>query len=206
MSEAMARAIEELEEKLREPMKVVTELKQAINLLCRHAGMPERYQDANPAAAEAKPSIRSLAVDQFYGRPLATVVGEILEMRKEAKLGPGTVNEVYDDLIKGGFKFDSTNEENSKRGLRSSLAKNPKFHKLPNGSYGLTAWYPAVKAAKPKDSASNGGGDTDDEPGVEGADPEANRDPLDVLDAPVDLANVKAPEGKPEPKKGGGLW
>lgn len=37
------------------------------------------------------------------------------------------------------------------------MQKNPAFHKLPNGFYGLTAWYP--KAKKDKSDPDNSGAD-----------------------------------------------
>jgi hypothetical protein len=149
MSEQMKPAIAILQTELKEQEQQVIETKKLINSLCKRSGMPPMYADAELTVSGGVPlSIRS---DQFYGQPLAGSIREILQMRRALNQGPATVNEIYDSLHEGGFKFETKNEDNSKRGLRISLMKNTAvFHKLPNGKFGLLEWYPNVKAAKPK--------------------------------------------------------
>lgn len=56
----------------------------------------------------------------------------------------------------------SKDEDGQKRGVAITLAKNSaKFHKLPNGDFGLLVWYPNVKAKKESrsDSAATAAGD-----------------------------------------------
>ena len=143
MSDHFLKTIDVLETKLRDQLSEVGRLKRMINDLCSLAGMPPRYSDA---LVESAPTVGAMRSDQFYGRPLATVVREYLEMRKGSNLGPASVGEIHTALIEGGFKFETSNEENAKRGLRVSLSKNSTtFHKLPNGDWGLLDWYPAAK-------------------------------------------------------------
>ena len=88
--------------------------------------------------------------DEYYGKALASVVRMVLEARKSASIGPATVNEIYDAMVKGGYQFETRIEDNAQRGLRVSLSKNTTvFHRLPSGKYGLTEWYPAVKEKDP---------------------------------------------------------
>ena len=165
MSEHINRTIADLESRLAAQQEEVSRLKRTINDHCELAGQPPRYQDVD---ARTAPSVSAMRSDQFYGRPLATVVREYLEMRKGSNLGPSSVNAIYTALVEGGFKFETSNEENAKRGLRVSLSKNSNtFHKLPNGDWGLLEWYPAAKRSSVR-SARN----EEDESGHEGEESE----------------------------------
>lgn len=149
MSEHILKTVEELERKLLEQQTAVTTTKKLINQLCEMANTPPRYANVE-AENKSGPSL-SIRSDQFYGQPQATCVRVILEMRKALDKGPATINEIYDALQQGGFAFDTKNDENAKRGLRISVAKNTAlFHKLPNGRIGLLEWYPNAKNSKPK--------------------------------------------------------
>jgi len=119
------------------------EKKRMVNDLCKLAGMSPIYADTSVTAQNGTIGFRS---DEFYGKPLASVVRSILEKRAAAGMGAASVSEIYDAMVKGGYKFTAKSEDNAKRGLYISLAKNTStFHKLPNGNYGLLSWYPAVK-------------------------------------------------------------
>lgn len=152
MSEHILKTVADVEEKLKVAEAEVTQLKRVINDLLEMAGHPPRYAAAEPESHAA--SVTSMRTDQFYGRPMATVVREYLAMRKAAQMDPpASVREIYDALVKGGFKFEASSEKNAIDGLRISLAKNTAvFHKLPNGAWGLVEWYPSVK----KKAARNG--------------------------------------------------
>ncbi len=137
----------------------VVSLKRIINDLRVRSGDAPLY-DAQDLDRGSGPS--TIKDDQFYGRKLATVVKEVLSLKGSAC----KVTEIYNTLVEGGFKFDTKNDDNAKRSLRISLSKNPAFHRLPNGSYGLLDWYPAVKAkgdgaSDASDKASHDGGDDD---------------------------------------------
>lgn len=164
MADHIKQTIADLQAKLKEQEAAVLDSKRLINNLCKLAGMPEMYAEAELQAASG-PSL-SIQSDQFYGQPLSTCIRQILEMRRALKQGPATVNDIYDSLAAGGFKFETKNEDNAKRGLRISLTKNTAiFHKLPNGKFGLLEWYPSAKAAKPKDETEEEG--TESETGTE---------------------------------------
>jgi len=80
---------------------------------------------------------------------LQTAVREYLDMRKLQNLGPTTPREIYTAITSGGFQFETKDEHTALVGLRALLRKRTAFfHKLPNGTYGLTSWYPDAK--KPK--------------------------------------------------------
>jgi hypothetical protein len=133
----------------------LTEKKKLANLLYKMNGENAAFQNVDGSAASIRP-------DEFYGRPLATAVEEVLVRRKRVGLGAATVSEIYEVLKQGGFHFNTKNDENAKRNLYDKLAKNPKFHRLPNSStYGLTAWYPNIK--KIKDSKDQPEGAEEDE-------------------------------------------
>ena len=144
MSEHIRRTIEELQLELRKQEADVADTKQIINKLCVRAGMPPMYAETDPSASS---SIQlSIQSDQFYGQPLAANIRTILEMRRASKQGPASVNDIYAGLQQGGYRFETKDEQNAKRGLRVSLTKNTAlFHKLPNGLFGLTDWYPKIK-------------------------------------------------------------
>ena len=165
MAEQIKGAIEVLLTELKEQEQQVVETKKLINSLCKRSGLPPMYADSDLNVSSGVPlSIRS---DQFYGQPLAGSIREILQMRRALNRGPATVNEIYEALHEGGFKFETKNVENSKRGLRISLMKNTAvFHKLPNGQFGLLEWYPNVK--KPKEAASSAEADAESDADADG--------------------------------------
>jgi hypothetical protein len=73
-----------------------------------------------------------------------------LEMRKNQGLGPASTREIYDALRQGGYQFEAKTPDIAMVGMRALLRTQPNvFHKLPQGTYGLTTWYPDAK--KPKD-------------------------------------------------------
>jgi hypothetical protein len=64
-------------------------------------------------------------------------------------------------LLKGGFDFEAQgwNDAMRLKNLGISMGKNSLiFHRLPNGTWGLTKWYPNIKqkkaAAKSNEKAS----------------------------------------------------
>jgi hypothetical protein len=148
LSDHIKRTIADLQDELAKQESAVIETKKLINMLCGRAGIAPMYADAQLQPSGVALSIRS---DQFYGQPLAGAIRTILEMRKSQGRGPATVNELYDALLEGGFKFDTKDEANAKRGLRISVTKNTQtFHRLPGptGRIGLLEWYPRAKQPK----------------------------------------------------------
>ncbi len=151
MSEKLEAAISELKEHLDQQLQEAADTKKMINALRKRMGLDPLYADV---AVEQVGAIRP---DQFYGKPLAAAAGEYLERRKQAC----QAEEIMRGLEQGGFDFDATGwkEKDRLRMLALSLAKNnTKFHKLPNGTYGLLAWYDqAVLAKRTKEEKKQNG-------------------------------------------------
>jgi hypothetical protein len=140
-------AINRLVEDITKAESRIAEQKRMVNRLCELAERPPLYANIDEPNA---PQIGNIRTDRFYGQPLATAIRDYLQMRKASGLGAASVREIYDTLIKGGFKFEAKDDVNAQRGLRQSLTKNSAtFHKLPNGAYGLLEWYPGAKPARP---------------------------------------------------------
>lgn len=139
-------AIDALEEELVTIERQAAELRSIINMLCKRAGLDPRHAiDISIHTVTAT----SIKPDTFYGKKMQTAAREFLEMRKRADLGPAKPRQIFDALTAGGFQFETKNETISVISLRSGLRKNSAtFHKLPNGEYGLKAWYQNVKVAK----------------------------------------------------------
>lgn len=151
MSDHLDKTIADLQRHLTDLEDQTIDTKKAINSLCRVNGKSAIYTDLE--RSEVPTLNGKMNGDEYYGKALATVVREILVARKDAGLGPATVNELFATMTDGGYLFEAKTADNSKRGLRISLAKNTStFHKLPNGKFGLSEWYPAAK------SPTNGNG------------------------------------------------
>jgi hypothetical protein len=169
MSEHWDQTISAVQQEVAEFERKAADAKLLANQLCKRAGRPPIYADAETMSSGGVPL--SIQSDQFYGQPQATCMRTILEMRKALNQGPASVNDLYDALVQGGYQFDTKNVENAKRGLRINLTKNSvTFHKLPNGLFGLTAWYPNVRT--PKQRAMSSG--TDESLEEEVTEPEAD--------------------------------
>jgi hypothetical protein len=148
MSSKLEEAVQELLENLQNQMNQVAETKRAINVLHRTMGKGDMFPEESVERIGAM-KIRS---DQFYGRPLATSVQEFLELRKKSTGEQACdVSEILKALEEGGFDFKAAGwrDNDRLRSLSISIAKNTKvFHRLPNGLFGLLAWYPEVGATK----------------------------------------------------------
>lgn len=151
MSDHFEKTIAEMQKTLTNQESEVLKTKEMINRLCEFAGKPPLYSDAELQPSSQTGITRS---DQFYGKALASSVRDILDMRNVSGVGPATVREIFEALKEGGYHFETKNDKNAMRGLRVSLSKNVgTFHKLPNGEFGLLAWYPKAKQSKPKSAA-----------------------------------------------------
>ena len=144
MEESLEKAIEILKQKVEEKAKELNEAKKAVNQFCACIGEEPVYEISGDIGGLAT----NLKGHEYYMKPAATVVADILERSGESG-GPLTVKEIYERMKAGGYKFDTKTDANAMRGLRQSITKNSyKFHKLPNGKIGLTKWYPELKAKK----------------------------------------------------------
>lgn len=173
--EPLQLAIDQVLVRLRQQEAEVIETKKMVNGLRKMLGQPAMFTDLDVQPDSGNGNYRR---DQFYGQALAKVVREILVSRKAGGQGPASVNEIYDSMIAGGYKFETANEDNSKRGLRISLSKNSTtFHKLPTGLWGLLEWYPNVKETKPAKGTPDApaASEGDDEFDMEAKEKEANK-------------------------------
>jgi hypothetical protein len=152
-----APALEILERRLADLERKANGLIETINDLRAEDGMPPRAplggsDSSARGAGAASPALAQIKPDTFYGKKMQTAVREYLEMRKLAAGGatnPATPREIFTAITQGGFQFDTKDETGALIGLRALLRKRTMFfHKLPSGTYGLTAWYPDAK--KPK--------------------------------------------------------
>jgi hypothetical protein len=148
MSTPIEAAIAEIKEKIAAKEREVLPLRITVNELCKIAGLPEEYPNVNsPDASTTATAATTLSwrSDQFFGRPLAGCVVEYFEARKKAaKEGPATVDEIYEALSAGGFRFEGTSgsEANTKRAIKISLTKNTaQFVKVKDDLFGLKKWY-----------------------------------------------------------------
>jgi hypothetical protein len=141
----LERGIEEAEQKIRS-------LRTAINTICAEFGMPARYPESvlSPVGLAAK--LSQIQDDTFYGKKQTPAMREYLEMRKAQGHGPAKPREFFDALKAGGYQFEAKDDEIAIVGLRALLRTQPHiFHRLPQGTYGLTSWYP--DARRPKDES-----------------------------------------------------
>jgi len=136
------KTIADLEDKLSKIEAEAAKIKTTINCLCEITTQPIKYPDIR------EPDLSQLGGDEYHGDPLATAITKVLKRRKGLLLGPCTTDQIYADLIAGGYEFGNKKETIAKRNLAISMAKNPKFYKLPNEKWGLKEWYP-VREAKP---------------------------------------------------------
>ena len=134
-TEKLNAAIDVLLDQLQQQQQEVEDTKKTINSLRRRMNEPPMFTDIE----SGQTSGGSLRTDEYYGKPLATAVQLYLERGKQ----PLMPEEILKGLEQGGFDFRSVGWKDSDR-LRSfaiALSKNPKFHRLPTGRYGLRTWY-----------------------------------------------------------------
>ena len=154
-------AINELEKDIVALERKRNGLIDAVNVLREKAGLPPREPigpngDGSGAATSAGGATSTLRSDQFYGKRMGAAARAYLEMRKASGEGPAKPRAIYEALVAGGYEFRGKGETNQMVVLRTTLRKSPMFHKLPNGLWGLTEWYPSVKAAKDAGDADQG--------------------------------------------------
>ncbi len=146
--EHVKKTIEELKRAVEEKENDVLQNKKMVNSLCEMVKMAPVYTIKEERES---PSVTNLRGDEYYGKPLASVITEILERRKALGTGPAAIREMFEEMKAGGYLFETKSDANSQRGIRISMRKNSKFHKLPNGKWGLLGWYPNIKESKKAD-------------------------------------------------------
>ncbi|HEY1170188.1 MAG TPA: hypothetical protein VGH19_02355 [Verrucomicrobiae bacterium] len=145
MDESTQKTVARIQDLIANLESQVVQKKKLVNQLYEMEGESPLYADiAEPSTFSS--GSQSIRPDQFFGRPLATVVREILESRRTRNVGAISLNELFDTLKTGGFAFDNKDETIAKRNLAITISKNPVFLKVPNnGHIGLAEWYPAAK-------------------------------------------------------------
>jgi hypothetical protein len=147
----------ELQEKLSLVEQEANKIKRAVNLLCELDGKPPMYSDFDKMS-EANTQLKG---DEYHNMPQATAITAVMERRKSANIAPVTIEEIFGDLIAGGFQFTKgKNEGIQKRGLAISMSKNRKFYKLPNEKWGIKSWY-NIKDTKETTHNINGNDDSE---------------------------------------------
>jgi hypothetical protein len=154
MNEATDKVLSEIAAKIQAHQEEIVKLKTTANMVADVAGYLEPiYTDIEEKVNSVGPS----RADAYYGKPLATAVREYLEFRGQAVPG----DDVLRGLEQGGFDFNALNwaESGRLRSLAMSMSKNNTvFHKLPNGMWGLSTWYPdAVERKKARARAQEKG-------------------------------------------------
>ncbi len=143
MKAELSPAVEALRNQLHEQMAEVTETKKMINSLLKRMGEDAEFPEAEVGQMQIRLNGGGLRPDQYYGKPFATAAQEYLERRKQAC----SAEEILKALEQGGFDFRALKWKDAirMRNVAISLAKNnQKFHKLPNNTFGLLAWYPDI--------------------------------------------------------------
>jgi hypothetical protein len=150
MKEAIQPALELIQGQMKPLEEQLALKKKLINALLESVGEPPMYADVSSPSSAATLPIRG---DQYFGRPMATVVREILERRKAQGSGAMPLNDLYDTMKAGGFEFSTKEEANAKTAVATTLGKNVAFIKVPNtGHWGLAEWYPGAKRNKGDDA------------------------------------------------------
>ncbi len=156
-------AIDALEKDLTEIERKGNALLATINVLREKAGLPPRpggglfVGDTGGDAPKHSGGAPQIKHDTFFGKKMGTAARLYLEMRFETNGGtnPAKPREIFDALKEGGFVFETKDDGVAIISLRNMLRKSSQiFQKLPNGTYGLCAWYPNAK--KPKAAVATG--------------------------------------------------
>jgi hypothetical protein len=145
----------EIEQKERE---IILPLKQAANQLCKVMGIDPVYALSDDSGTSPK-SKTPWKIDQFFNKPLSSSAVQILAWKKESGGdGPMTVDEIYDHLIAGGFKFDGSGTADfQKRSLKIAMIKNTaQFAKISEDVFGLRTWY-GMRAPRKKTNGAEQG-------------------------------------------------
>ena len=153
-------AIDELEKELANVERQRNGLLSTIGFLREKAGQSPRPPSGDgglpfDGSGSQEQSPVSIQHDTFFGKKMSTSARLYLEMRKKAGgQAPATPKEILTALKEGGHQFETKDDHVAGVSLRNMLRKYTTiFQKLPNGTYGLKAWYP--DARKPRASTSH---------------------------------------------------
>ncbi len=145
MSDHVMKTIEQIVDEITKAEAVLKPKKSLANQLCQMSGVAPIYPEIDDPSLTPQIVIRRNA---FYGRPLATCIKEILEMRVNLPVREATIDEIFASLQQGGYDLDASGdtEVDQKRGVSIALGKNSQtFHRVASGDYGLVEWYPNIR-------------------------------------------------------------
>lgn len=200
MSNPFEDAIAELERQIEEAERKANDLRNTINSLCAAAGLPPRYPEVSIGGGPGT-KITQIRDDTFYGKKQTPAMRDYLVMRKAQGLGPAKPRDIFEALKSGGYQFESKDDEIALVSMRALLRAQPQiFHKLPQGTWGLTDWYPEAKRQKVDDDRPVGkkrrGRPPKEKQKKRGSPPKAARAPLpDTPKAPLQLVGPETKEG-----------
>ena len=136
MLNVMSPALAPFYAKLQQQLEEVRKTKRGINAVTELHGQPPPFPEVEQDSAAM-----TVQRGQFYGQPLALCIKAVLEMRRSAV----SDTELFETLKQGGYSFEAKTEDHALNGLRVSLRRNPVFHRIPSGEWGLLSWYPKAK-------------------------------------------------------------
>jgi hypothetical protein len=141
-------------------------MKLTVNQLLKHEGKAPMYTDGD---LQSKPTLLNIRRDQFFGRPLATCVKQILDARGAQNQGGATTEELFEVLKEGGYDFGSQ-PGNALRNLGITIGKNMIFQRTPSGVWGLREWCGGAAKKPRSQSKEDGSKPTDTLDGADGGD------------------------------------
>lgn len=143
MSDASQPLIEKALAKIAFHQGEIAKTQAFVNQICEFDGREPMFADVAEVGASASRTALQFGPDDFFNKPMATAVREVLTARKTAGMtGPASIDDLFDALKRGGFNFASNDVDKQKMGLAVSLGKNTvTFRKLPSGLFGLAEWY-----------------------------------------------------------------
>lgn len=149
-NERTERLLADMREEIQEQEEAVATLKRTANMFATAKGLAEPYPDVSSATTSSGRRSAEPRPDQFanFGAP-STAARGYLEWRGR-DVGSATAEQICDALLAGGYPFADKTRSGALNGLKIAMAKDSLVRRLPNGTYGLAAWYP--QAAKPKAS------------------------------------------------------
>jgi len=109
-------------------------IKAAINSLCAVIGQPRKYDEVTSELHQTSQT----RPDQYKGKRIAYAVEEILKKWREAGISSATLDQLYKELLLGGFAYINRTVGLQKRGIAIAMGKqSEKFQKLTNGAWSL---------------------------------------------------------------------
>jgi len=149
MSDHIDKTVLALQQKIEGFNKEINKVKTTINQLLEVDGRSPMYEESDlQSLSDVSMGIR---LDEFFGKPLATCVKNILDRRNSMNQVGASIEEIYRNLFDGGFDFENKKEAIAKRNVAITLGKNSAFQRTPNGIWGMRTWY----GGKIKKSARN---------------------------------------------------